>query len=174
MKVLIAYGTTEGQTGKIVEAIAEQVRGLSHEAVLFDTSSPRSDLEAGTFDRIIVAGSVHEERHQEAVEVFVLVHRADLNAKPTLFLSVSLAAAFEDKSADAQRYVDMFLERVNWRPATILLVAGAVRHAEYDYYREQILAHVVLEGRDLDAPEDDQEFTDWDALAKAVEAFMAA
>ena len=97
-----------------------------------------------------------------------------LSTKPTLFLSVSLAAAFEDKAADAQRYVDMFLERVNWRPATVLLVAGAVRRAEYDYYREQILAHVVLEGRDLDDPESDQEFTDWDALAKAVDTFMVA
>lgn len=174
MKVLIAYGTTEGQTGKIVETVAGQIRGLGHEAVLFDTSSPRSDLEAGTFDRIIVAGSVHEERHQEAVEVFVLAHREVLSAKPTLFLSVSLAAAFEDKAADAQRYVDMFLDRVNWRPATVLLVAGAVRRAEYDYYREQILAHVVLEGRDLDDPESDQEFTDWDALAKAVDTFIVA
>ena len=173
MKVLIAYGTTEGQTGKIAGTIAGQIQDLGHEAVLFDTSNPQSDLRADSFDRIIVAGSVHEERHQESVEVFVLAHRDALQAKPTLFLSVSLAAAFEDKAADARRYVDMFLERVDWRPTTTELVAGAVRHAEYDYYREQILAHVVLEGRDLDDPESDQEFTDWGALAKAVEAFLA-
>lgn len=172
MKVLIAYGTTEGQTRKISEALAAQIHGLGHEVELFDTSGLPGGLHVESFDKIIIAGSVHEQRHQETVEIFVLAYLKTLQTKPTMFLSISLAAAFEDGLSDAKGYVDDFLEKVDWRPAHSLLVAGAVRHGEYGYYREQILEHVVLEGRGLDDPESDHEFTDWVFLARSVSEFV--
>jgi menaquinone-dependent protoporphyrinogen oxidase len=174
MKVLIAYGTTEGQTRKIAEAVAAQISELGHDFELFDTSGLKGDLHPESFDKIIIAGSVHEQQHQMAVEIFVAVNLKKLQTKPTMFLSVSLAAAFEDGLADAQGYVDSFFGNVGWRPAQSLLVAGAVRHGEYGYYKEQILKHVVLEDRNLDDPESDHEFTDWKLLAKAIVEFIEA
>lgn len=174
MKVLIAYGTTEGQTRKIAEAVAAQISELGHDFELFDTSGLKGDLHPESFDKIIIAGSVHEQQHQKAVEIFVAVNLKKLQTKPTMFLSVSLAAAFEDGLADAQGYVDSFFGNVGWRPAQSLLVAGAVRHGEYGYYKEQILNHVVLEHRNLDDPESDHEFTDWKLLAKAIIEFIEA
>ncbi len=56
MKVLIAYGTTEGQTRKIVDAAAAQVIALGHDAEVFDTSLLLDGLHPETFDKIIVAG----------------------------------------------------------------------------------------------------------------------
>ena len=174
MRVLIAYGTTEGQTRKIVETIATQITALGHDVELFDTSGLPGELHTETFDKIIVAGSVHEQRHQKSVELFALANLSKLQAKPTMFISVSLAAAFESSLPSAQSYVDGLVEDIGWQPGKSLLVAGAVRHGEYDYYQEQILEHVVLEDRDLDDPKSDQEFTDWQALAKAIEAFIGA
>ncbi len=174
MKILIAYGTTEGQTRKIVEAVAEQIGALGHAIELFDTSGLPAGLHPESFDKIIIAASVHEERHQDAVEIFVMANIEKLQAKQTLFLSVSLAAAFEGQSADAQGYVDRFVEAVGWRPTRSLLVAGALRHGEYGYYKEQILKHVVLEDRNLEDPESDHEFTDWESLAKAIAEFVEA
>ena len=174
MRVLIAYGTTEGQTGKIVETVAAQITALGHEVELFDTSGLPEGLQPESFDKIIVAGSVHEGLHQEGVELFALGNASKLQAKPTLFISVSLAAAFDSSLADAQGYVDSFVKEGGWQPDKSLLVAGAVRHGEYDYYQEQILEHVVLEDRDIDGPKDDHEFTDWKALAKAIDEFMGA
>ena len=92
MKVLIAYGTTEGQTRKIAEAVAAQISELGHDFELFDTSGLKGDLHPESFDKIIIAGSVHEQQHQEAVEIFVAVNLKKLQTKPTIFLSVSLAA----------------------------------------------------------------------------------
>ena len=174
MRVLIAYGTTEGQTRKIVETVATQITALGHEVELFDTSGLPEGLHPETFDKIIVAGSVHEGLHQESVELFALGNLSKLQAKPTMFISVSLAAAFESSLPDAQGYVDSFIDEVGWQPVKTLLVAGAVRHGEYDYYQEQILEHVVLEDRDIDGPKCDHEFTDWQALAKAIQAFIDA
>jgi menaquinone-dependent protoporphyrinogen oxidase len=174
MRILIAYGSTEGQTRKIVQAMSSQIGGLGHDVESFDTSGIPRDLHVEAFDRIIVAGSVHERRHQKSVEVFALAHSEVLRAKPTMFVSVSLAAAFEDSLADARGYVDSFFREVGWQPGQTLLVAGALHHGEYDYFSEQILEHIVLKDKDVAHPEEDREFTDWQALAKATEAFVRA
>ena len=172
MKLLIAYGTTEGQTRKIAEAVATQIGELGHDVEVFDTTGLLGERHPETFDKIIVAGSVHEKQHQESVAIFAVANLKKLQAKPTMFISVSLAAAFENGLPDAQGYVDSFIKDVGWQPGQTLLVAGAVRHGEYGYYREHILEHVVLKGRNLDDPESDHEFTDWKSLAKAVDAFV--
>ena len=172
MKVLIAYGSTEGQTRKVVKAVARQIREFGHEVAMFDTSGLLADLHPASFERIIIAGSVHVERHQETMELFVRSHLDELQTKPALFISVSLAAAFDDGMSDAQGYVDSFAKYTGWVPEKSLLVAGAVRHGEYGYYEEHIFEHMVIKGRALDDPTKDHEFTDWDALAKDVERFV--
>ncbi len=173
MKVLIAFGTTEGQTKKISEIVASQIGAKGHEVTVMDTSSPMGSVKPQNFDKIIVAGSVHQEGHQENVEFFVLGNLSTLQAKQTMFISVSLAAAFEAKRSDAEGYAARFLKDVGWKPDKTLLVAGAARqHDDYDYYQQQILSHVVLEGRDIEDPNQDQEFTDWEALAKSIDEFI--
>jgi menaquinone-dependent protoporphyrinogen oxidase len=172
MNILIAYGTGEGQTRKIANSIENQITGLGLDATLFDTSTNLGDLKLASFDQIIIAGSVHEHRHQQSVELFVLANLKILRSKPTMFISNSLAAAFDDCKADAQDYVNKFIEHSGWQPSEIMMVAGAVRHGEYGYYKEQILQHVVLSDHDLEIPKSDHEFTNWDILAKTIEEFV--
>ena len=172
MRVLIAYGSTEGQTQKIARTISEQISGLGHDAQLFNTSELLGDLRPSSFDRIIVAGSVHNKRHQESVELFAMANLKTLQAKPTMFISVSIAAAYEEGLPEAQGYVDSFVSDIGWQPGQTLLVAGAVRHGEYGYFRELIVEHIMLRDLGLNDPKKDHEFTDWAALAKAIEAFV--
>ena len=174
MKVLIAYATTEGQTKKIAENIANQVRELGHVAELVDIDLHRHSIDVDAFNAVIVAASVHEHHHQDAIEVFVAASHAALNAKPTMFLSVSLSAAFDDGRSEAQDYIAKFVDQTGWTPSVSLPVAGALRNEGYDYFEQQILEHKVLKNREVDHPERDHEFTDWKALADAVEAFLKA
>ena len=172
MKIFIGYGTTEGQTRKICKAIAAQINEMGHEAILFDTAGLLGKVRPEHCDKVILAGSVHEKRHQETVEIFAVANRRKIADLPTLFISVSLAAAFENGLKDAQSYVDDFCEESQWQPGQTLLVSGAVKHGEYGYYREQFMQHVVLDHRELSDPEADHELTDWEALAKDIEAFV--
>ena len=174
MKVLIAYASTEGQTRKIVEFIGNRVRDRNDEVAVFDTNSTLDDVDVNAFDKVILAGSVHLEKHQENLAIFVVAKREKLQARPSMFVSVSLAAAFADTKTEAERYIADFLAELGWQPTTVLTVAGAVRHGEYGYYREQLLEHFVLDGIHLDDIREDQEFTDWEALSKAVDAFLNA
>jgi menaquinone-dependent protoporphyrinogen oxidase len=184
MKFLIAYGTSEGQTRKIAEAAAVHLHDLGHDGHLFDTASSRRyghqfdtvsspmDLHMDSYDRIVVAGSVHHRRHQESVEVFIMANFSELQKKPTLFLSVSLSAAFAEGMKEAWSYVRAFLASTGWKPTRSVVVAGALRYAEYDYFKQQIIEHIVLKGRASDAPVGDYEFTDWKALFRVIDAFV--
>ncbi|TMJ34465.1 MAG: protoporphyrinogen oxidase [Alphaproteobacteria bacterium] len=174
MKILVAFGTLEGQTRKIAEAVAARVHDLGHDAHLFDTAGTGSpaELHVDSYDKIIVAGSVHHKRHQESVEDFVTAKVAELQKKPTLFLSVSLSAAFPEGMTEAQSYVDAFLAGTGWKPTQSLLVAGALQYTEYDYFQEQVIEHIVLKGRKIEGLRGDLEFTDWAALSRTVDSFV--
>jgi menaquinone-dependent protoporphyrinogen oxidase len=174
MRILIAYGTTEGQTRKIAEAVAARVRELGHDAHLFDTARSPADVRVEFYDKIIVAGSVHNQGHQEFVEVFVAAKLVELQKRPTLFLSVSLSAAFPQGMLEARSYVDAFLASTGWKPTESLLVAGALRYAEYDYFKQQVIEHLVLKGREVEGAKGDHEFTDWASLYRAVDKFVRA
>ncbi len=174
MNVLIAYGTTEGQTRKIAERACKRVRDHGHEVELYDGASLAPVLDVGAFHAIIVAASVHQERHQEAISNFVIAHRGQLSSKPTAFISVSLSAVLEHAKDDAQSYVDRLQATTHWQPQSILLLGGALRASEYDYFQREIVKFIVMKrGEALDM-ERDYEFTDWNVLADFIDEFLAA
>ena len=172
MRVLIVYGTTEGQTRKIAERIAERVRELGYEAQLQDSSAISDNLQIDEFATIIVVASVHQHVHQEAVTAYAMAHRDQLNAKFTGFVSVSLSAALERDHLQAQTYVDRFVAETGWRPNRTLVMPGALRNTSYDYFKQQIVKYIVMKGSGPVDTEHDYEFTDWEALSKFVDSFV--
>ncbi|WP_299652334.1 flavodoxin domain-containing protein [uncultured Tateyamaria sp.] len=172
MRTLIVYGTVEGQTRKIADAVKAHLQEAGEEVVLVDTSERTGTMSFDGVDRVILAASVHERRHPKPFEVFVASSRDDLSRRPMLFLSVSLKAAFADGREEAQEYVDEMKLRTGLNPTMELLVPGAIRSESYDFYAAQVLRHVVLAGQDVDPSARDHEFTDWDALKAAVTRFL--
>jgi menaquinone-dependent protoporphyrinogen oxidase len=175
LKVLIVYATTEGQTRKIAEWAARLVRERGHEAELRDSASVGSGLNLEQFDAFIVAASVHHEHHQTTARDFVMAHREVLEAKPSAFISVSLSAVLEGGQPEAKKYAETFLAATGLRPLRTLLLGGALRLTEYDYFQEQIVRFIVIKGGGPSGGgHDDREFTDWNALAAFVDGFLAA
>ena len=149
MNILIVYGTGEGHTRKIVDFCAEYLRNAGHEADIRNCDRMMVDLNISKYDAVILAGSVHEQRHQAALENFAFAHREQLKALPSLFVSVSLSIAFENGELEAGKYVGNFIENSRFEPNYISLVAGALRFAQYSYYMNSIVEHVVLENREM-------------------------
>ena len=172
MRFLLIYGTTEGQTRKIAEFCSNRLTEAGHYAELWDSRRRMVDLDISTFDAIILAGSVHQKHHQESLTNFVIAHREQLGKVPNLLISVSLSVAFENGRDEAQKYVDSFVEYTGFEPRSVALVAGALKFEQYDYYMNQIVEHIVLEDREKIT--EDREFTDWDALGDAVDAFAGS
>jgi menaquinone-dependent protoporphyrinogen oxidase len=172
--VLISFATTEGQTLKIAERISLQIRERGHEVNLYDTASMTDVPEVAAFDAMIVAASVHEEHHQDSAVNFAAAHLDQLVCKPSAFVSVSLSAAMPNGQAEAQHYVDRFIAATGWSPAKALLLGGALRWSECDYFQRQVLKHILGKG-DVNPGEDfTHEFTDWLALQSFVDDFLAS
>ena len=172
MDIVILYGTTEGQTRKIAETVAAQLRDLGHGVRLIDTADKRTAPDRSGADRVILAAPVHERRHPEAFEITLTAAKDALAARPTLMLSVSLKAAFPEGQEEAEDYLIEMKMRTGLDPSAEMLVAGAVRPGSYDYFQSQIVRHVALNGQDVALSDGVQEFTDWPALAERVEAFV--
>jgi menaquinone-dependent protoporphyrinogen oxidase len=172
MNVLIVYGTTEGQTRKVAERTATHVRERGHQVELRDGASLTSDSDLDTFRAFIIAASVHQERHQDTIINFVIAHQELLNTRPSAFISVSLSAVLEDERTEAQKYVDRFVSVTGWKPRVTLLLGGALRFTDYDYFQEQIVKFIVMKRGGAVSTERDHEFTDWDALANFVDRFL--
>src|SRR3712207_9227887 len=91
MRVLIPYGTTEGQTSRISEYLAEVIRDHGHEAHAVDIKGPGVP-EPDDYDAVIVGASIHMGKHEDYVRDFVRENRDALERLPSAFFSVSLAA----------------------------------------------------------------------------------
>ncbi|WP_071797020.1 flavodoxin domain-containing protein [Natronohydrobacter thiooxidans] len=172
MDIVILFETVEGQTGKIVGVVAEQARDLGHRVTLCDTAQKTVNGALNGADRVILAAPVHERRHPRSFEAALVAARAELAARPTLMLSVSLKAAFPDGLEEARDYLIEMEMRTGLRPTQEVLVAGAVRLNAYDYYERQIVRHVALAGHEVALGESGREFTDWSALEAQVAAFL--
>jgi menaquinone-dependent protoporphyrinogen oxidase len=63
-RVVIVYGTTEGQTRKIAERGGNWAAALGHRVEVVDSASVPEGFRMEGADAYILAGSLHQGRHQ--------------------------------------------------------------------------------------------------------------
>ncbi len=173
MKVLIAYASTEGQTRKIAQKLADHIVDGGRTVELLElANATRIDLQR--FDCVILAASVHVGHYQRSLTNFAAERSKDLHAKPTLFLSVSLAAAGHEaedwKTLD--KIKEEFIEATGWTPSRVEQVAGAYLPSEYDIFRRFVMRRILAlknPEADLDA---DMEYTDWSSLFRMADDWL--
>ena len=124
-KLLIVYGTTEGQTRKIAEWVGARTQEIGHSATVHDSASAPAELDVSAYDAVFVAASVHQGRYQASLVHFVKDNLGSLQDRPTTFLSVSLSSVLDEGKDEAQEYIDSFLAETGWRPTRSEPVAGA-------------------------------------------------
>lgn len=121
---------------------------------------------------MIIAASIHEERHQDSAINFICAHLDQLRSKPSAFVSVSLSAATTDGQVEAQEYVDRFTAVTGWSPTKTLLLAGALPLSQCDYFQRQVLKQILTKlGADLDQSVN-YEFTNWTGLKTFIDHFF--
>jgi menaquinone-dependent protoporphyrinogen oxidase len=175
MKILLVYGTTEGQTRKISEFVAKRLRDIGDVVTLVDATGDTTLVDLRAHDAAIIAASLHVGQYQSAVSHFVRVNHAWLNMMPSAFISVSLSAAGTDPE-DLKGIADCaerFKAATGWTTSAIHHVAGAFRFAEYDFFKRWVLKLIAWEKGVKVEPGKDVELTDWDALAARVDAMRA-
>ena len=173
MKVLIVYGTTEGQTEKISRFVADRLAERGHQTSVVNAIEPTRVADPDGFDAVIIAASVHVGHYQSAVVHYVREHLTAIDARPNAFLSVSLAAAGEDEEdiEGLKKCVADFTHKTGWTPNSVHHVAGAFRYTTYDFLKRWAMKYIAYrKGAPTDTSRD-YELTDWDDLTSFVDSF---
>lgn len=170
MKILVTYATSDGHTRKIGRHIADMIANAGHAVELLDLADTM-DIDLGRFDGAILAASVHMGHYQRSLTDFVTGQSKSLKGIPTLFLSVSLAAAGHDTEdwTGLDRIMEDFIEATGWTPGRVEQIAGAYMPSQYDIFRRFIMRRIIASkdsGTDLGA---DHVYTDWGALDRIVD-----
>jgi len=169
-KVYIPYGTTEGQTAKIAEYIADVVRAHGHEADAVDIKDAAADLDS--YDGVIVGASIHMGKHDKHVRDYVQENRDALTRLPAALFSVSLAA--HGDHAEAERYVEEFEQETGWRPTHVALFGGALLYTHYGFVKRHLMKKIAGDkpgGLGTDTSRD-YVYTEWDGVKQFAEDFL--
>jgi menaquinone-dependent protoporphyrinogen oxidase len=176
MNILILYGTTEGQTEKIAEHMANAMRNKGHEVTTHYGKALPADVSLDTFDAVIIGGSIHMGRYQPYIKKFITIHRDWLNGMPSAFFSVCMAVHSQNAKSqgEAKAYVAKLLHDTGWQPKLTHTFAGAVKYTQYNFITRFIMKMISKrEGGSTDTSHD-HEYTDWDDVKGFSNTFLEA
>lgn len=175
-RVLILYGTCEGQTAKIAEYIAQVIRGRGGEAHPVDIMGA-GPLHVEDYDGVIVGASVHMGKHENYVRDFVGKHRDALGRVPTAFFSVSLAAHEDTDAAreEVEGYIGRFMHDTGWHPGKVGVFAGALLYTRYGFLKRWMMKKIAGSKGSADTDTSrDYIYTDWAGVEHFAEEFVGS
>jgi menaquinone-dependent protoporphyrinogen oxidase len=166
-EVPIFYATTEGQTRRIAEHIADRIRrhGLDSRAVAI-ISEEASHIDWEHVRGAAVGASLHMAKHQAEAEAFARLHHEELNERASLFFSVSLSAASKNQTEvrAAEAIAGRFAVSTQWTPTWVVAVPGRLAYTQYNWFVRLFMRRIaVKEGASADTSRD-HEYTNWDLV----------
>lgn len=171
-RVLVLYGTSEGHTALIAEAIADRLRLLHTAADVVDASKANPAPES--YDGVIVAASLHIGKYQKAVTAWVRQHAAGLAMRENAFISMSLGVLQRDAKVDGdlKRIVERFARDTGWQPQTVRMWPGALLYTKYGVVTRWFMKRIAAKaGGDTDTSRD-YDYTDWTEVAALADEFV--
>ena len=172
MKILIIYGTVEGQTRKIARFMENILQENGHQVVIANAVEEPPAPEG--FDAIFIGSSIHIQKYNPLVRDYIQENIDTLNAKSSAFFSVSMAMAssIKEEHDEVEQIAKDFLKETQWYPKTVWHFAGALKYTEYNYFKKLIMRSIAKkEGGSVDTSKD-HEYTNWDEVKKNVLSFM--
>jgi len=173
-RLLVLYGTTDGQTAKIAQAVAATWRVRGADVDVIQAGKERKDPRPEEYDGVVVAASIHLGGYQRAVRSWVKRHAAALTEKPAAFLSVCLGVLQQDAKvrADLDRIMNRLFTETGWMPTMTKVVAGALPYSRYGWIRRWVMRRIVRKAGMETDPRQDYEFTNWAELELFAKGFL--
>ena len=171
--ILVLFGTTDGQTAKVAEALASRLRFHRHDTDVVNAAYAQPDPSA--YEAVIVAASVHAGGYQREIVHWASKNSPTLNTMPTVFVSVCLGILQHEPKVDRelQTIVETFLLSARWQPLETKIVAGALKYTSYNFVKRWLMKRIVRKaGGDTDTSRD-YEYTDWTDLQMFADRFSA-
>ena len=172
MKIIVLYGSFDGQARRISERIAEVIGRAGHKVEVVPVMAEGIGERIAAAGAVIVGGAVRYGHHQEALERAVRDNRQAIAVRPNAFFSVCMSAAGPNaKPATAWGYIDEFITRTGWQPGRIASFAGALAWSRYNPFIKLMMRIIVrMAGGDTD-PSRDYESPAWSAVERFAAEF---
>jgi menaquinone-dependent protoporphyrinogen oxidase len=173
MRVLIAYGTTDGMTARIADRMAQTLRTAGHAVEVHRTDARRAPDLAG-FDAVLVGGSLHAGGFQRSMRRFVRRNLQTLRRVPSGFFSVCMAIAskHERSREDAREIARALPRELGWAPLAVEVIAGALMFSRYGFLRRLIMVKIARKEMGEIDTRRDHVFTDWAAVDRFALEFV--
>jgi menaquinone-dependent protoporphyrinogen oxidase len=175
-KVLILYGSSEGQTAKIARHIAGVIREKGCSVDVVDGRAVPAHFSLEPYTAAMIGASMHAGGYQGYIRRFVQRHVEELARIRTAFFSVSLTEAYpnpEEKVRLAQLMAE-FMQKTGWHPQSVVSFAGALAYSKYGFLKRFVMQRIARAAGGSTDPTHDYEYTDWEAVTRFAETFVAA
>ena len=172
-RMLVIYGTTEGQTAKIAGALAATLRTYGVSVDLAE-AGPAWDPDPEDYAAVIVAASVHAGGYQRPLRRWVRSHAKALQDRPTAFVSVCLAIVKPTPAVirDLSMVMGRFFKATGWTPNETKSVAGALAYSKYGWLKRRLMRRIAAKAHGDTDMTRDYEYTDWDDLRSFAQRFV--
>lgn len=170
-RMLVLYGTTDGQTRKVALHLGIALRhaGVDADVIMASPTAAGPEGYAG----VIVAASLIAGKYQRNVRAWLSRHAPALRGKPTAFVSVCMMV--RDTRPETQRRLQGimrdFVDSCGWMPSHLKPVAGALAYTRYGWLKRWLVKNMAARTGGPTDTTRDHEFTDWDDVRAFAEKF---
>lgn len=166
-RILIVYGSFDGQTQRIAERIARVLEAAGYPVTLREAGHPAAAGDIAAHDAVVIGGAVRVGRFPRSLERLVRENAAVIALRPNAFFSVCMAARDPVRGADVARgYADKLLRSARWNPQATASFAGALVYTRYNPLTRFVMRLISkANGGDTDTSHD-YEYTDWAAVER--------
>lgn len=165
-RILIVYGSTYGQTGRIIERISSDLTVAGHRVTVWKGDQLPPGADPGAFEGCVIAGSVLYGKYQPYLVEFARAQARRLAAMPGVFISVcgALIGDWAEGPAEARKYEALFQQQTGWTPSLVRSLPGALNYTRYGLLTRFIMKMMSRKtGRPTDTSRD-WDGTDWAAV----------
>lgn len=165
-RILILYGTKEGQTGRIAESLKDQFQSSGHETDVINAKKLPQSFSLDGYKGVLIGSSVHMGLYSSAVRQFIRQNKSELEELPSAFFSVSLsdASSTSEERAQLDPYINKYLDKCGWHPATIGRFGGSLAYTKYGFFTRFLMKKIgQSKGQSTDTSKD-YEYTNWDQV----------
>ena len=171
-RVLIAYATVDGHTGRIADRLRELLQAAGHVVTLARIGAAPIDVDRA--DVVVLGSSIRYGKHQPELLAFVERSLPRLLRVPSAFFSVNLVARKPGKDTAATNpYVRAFLRQSAWRPRLTAVFGGKLDYARYGLVDRHVIRLIMLLTGGPTDPRACVDYTDWGAVAAFAERIAA-
>ena len=179
MRAAVFYATREGQSERVAQRIATDLRARHEIVDVINVRDIRGSIEWPAYNHAYVVASVHAGHHEKEMIKFVRRFKDELMERHAAFFSLTLSQAGaelpnntlvqrETARGDALRMITDFMKDTGWHPEHVMPVAGALTYSKYNFLVKWIMKRIAHKAG-FDGPATrDYEFTNWPAVDRFV------